>query len=187
MTIIYVSGSPRKGSNTDYLLNLLMDQTGGEFFKLTDYHVEPCKSCWACRKTGSCVLQDDMSSIIIPKLLAADAIVLGTPVYFSNVTAQLKAFIDRTWSIRKQLTNKVGAAVVVGRRYGAEGAITAINAFFLKHEMIVANRGISGIAFDRQEIADDAESVEAASRLGKRIIELCARVRPSQEIPVQTP
>jgi hypothetical protein len=67
----------------------------------------------------------------------------------------------------------VGAAVVVGRRYGAEGAITALNAFFLKHGMIVANRGVSGIAFEPGEIRRDLESVEAAKQLGGRILDLC--------------
>jgi multimeric flavodoxin WrbA len=119
------------------------------------------------------VIDDDMKTVVIPKLLNADAIVVGTPVYFNNVTAQLKAFIDRTWSIRGKLMNKVGAAVVVGRKYGAEGAITAINAFFLKHRMIVANRGISGIAFESGEIGRDLESMEAARELGCRILDLC--------------
>jgi len=173
MKILYVSGSPRKASNTDCLLNCVLNCTDGEFVKLTDYEIEPCRSCWACRENGCCVVDDSMAAVIIPKLLDADAIVVGSPVYFNNVTAQLKAFIDRTWSIRGKLTNKVGAAVVVGRKYGAEGAITAINAFFLKHGMIVASRGISGTAFESGEIGRDLESMAAAERLGGRILDLC--------------
>jgi len=172
MNIVYISGSPRKISNTDYLLNCILSRADGEFIKLTDYAIEPCRSCWACRENGCCVIDDGMETVVIPKLLTADAIVVGTPVYFNNVTAQLKAFIDRTWSIRGKLKDKIGAAVVVGRRYGAEGAIMAINAFFLKHDMIVANRGISGIAFEPGEIRDDLESMEAAKRLGDRILDL---------------
>ncbi|MBN1812120.1 MAG: flavodoxin family protein [Anaerolineae bacterium] len=177
MNIVYISGSPRKRSNTDYLLNCILSHTEGEFMKLTDYAIEPCNSCWACRENGSCVINDDMKTIVIPKVLNADAIVIGTPVYFNNVTAQLKSFIDRTWSIRGKLKDKIGAAVVVGRRYGAEGAITAIHAFFLKHDMIVANRGISGIAFEPGEIRDDLESMEAAKRLGARILDLCRALK----------
>ncbi len=177
MNIVYISGSPRKRSNTDYLLNFILNHTEGEFIKLTDYVVEPCSSCWACRENGSCVIDDDMKTLVIPKILNADAIVIGTPVYFNNVTAQLKSFIDRTWSIRGKLKDKIGAAVVVGRRYGAEGAITALNSFFLKHDMIVANRGISGIAFEPGEIRDDLESMEAAKRLGARILDLCRTLK----------
>jgi len=72
-----------------------------------------------------------MCNIIVLKLLKADAIVIGSPVYFNSVPAQTKAFIDRTWCIRGRLRNKTGGAIVVGRRCGIESAITAINAFFL--------------------------------------------------------
>jgi multimeric flavodoxin WrbA len=174
VSILCISGSPRKHSNTDYLLHLLQDQIGGEFIKLADHDIQPCRSCWACRKTDGCVIDDDMTSILIPKLLATDAVVLGSPVYFNNVTAQMKAFIDRTWCLRGELKNKIGGAVVVGRRYGAESAITAIHAFFLKHEMVVAHRGISGIAFAPGEIAEDEESIQAVVRLAARIAELRA-------------
>ena len=172
MKALYVSGSPRKDSNTDYLLKLMVSITGGQFVKLTDYQIEPCMSCWACRRLDRCTVGDDMSRVLTPMLLGADAIVLGSPVYFNSVSAQLKAFIDRTWAIRGKLKNKIGGAVVVGRRYGAESAITAINAFFLKHEMLPANRGVSGIAFAQGDIQQDREAVEAAERLAERISEL---------------
>jgi len=172
MKALYISGSPRKGSNTDYLLERMMSISGGQLVKMADYQVEPCRSCWACRRRDTCTVDDDMSKILIPTLLDADAMVLGSPVYFNNVSAQLKAFMDRTWAIRGRLTNKIGGAVVVGRRYGAESAITAINAFFLKHEMLPANRGVSGIAFASGDVEEDREAVAAAERLAERILEL---------------
>ena len=172
MRIVYVSGSPRKNSNTDYLLKSVLSVTGGRFVKLSDYRIEPCNSCRRCQKLGKCVIDDDMSNVILPMLLKADAIVLGSPVYFNNVSAQTKAFMDRTWCVRGQLRNKIGGAVVVGRRYGIESAITAINSFFLKHEMIPANRGVCGIAFEEGEIIKDREAIEAAKKLGERIKEL---------------
>jgi len=172
MKIVYISGSPRKKSNTDYLLKLTLSVTGGQFIKLTDYKIESCKSCWACQKLGKCIINDDMSDILVPKLLDNEVFVLGSPVYFNCVSAQLKAFMDRTWCIRGKLKNKIGGAIVVGRRYGLESAITTINAFFLKHEIIPANRGVCGIAFKQEEILLDQEAIESAKRLGKRIKEL---------------
>ncbi|RLE30760.1 flavodoxin family protein, partial [Candidatus Acetothermia bacterium] len=65
---------------------------------------------------------------IYPKLLAADALILATPVFFNNVTSTLKAFMDRTWCLRGKLRNKIGGAIAVGRRYGIEAALEAINA-----------------------------------------------------------
>ncbi len=172
MRILYISGSPRRNGNTDYLLQKTKEVTDGEFLKLLDHEIEPCDSCWACRDQEGCVIDDDMTDKIIPKLIDADALVLGTPVYFNNVSSQLKAFIDRTWSIKGKLRNKIGGTVVVGRKYGHESAITAINSFFLKHEMIVADRGVSGIAFEKGAITKDEEAVKAAERLGKRIDEI---------------
>ena len=172
MNVVYISGSPRGNSNTDYIMRIASSVTGGQIVKLADYRIEPCKSCWACRKQDRCIIDDDMSNILIPMLLKCDAMVLGSPVYFNNVSAQLKAFIDRTWCIRGKLRNKVGGAIVVGRRYGIESAVTAINAFFLKHEMIPANRGVCGIAFGQGEIEEDEEAVESAGKLGARIEEL---------------
>jgi multimeric flavodoxin WrbA len=174
MNVVYISGSPRDNSNTDYLLNLALSIADGQFVKLTDYRIEPCRACWACQKLDRCIIDDDMSNILIPMLLEADAVVLGSPVYFNNVSAQAKAFIDRTWCIRGQLRNKIGGAITVGRRYGAESAISAINAFFLKHEMIPANRGVSGIAFEEGGIQEDKEAVESAKKLGERIKELAS-------------
>ncbi|MGB9682026.1 MAG: flavodoxin family protein [bacterium] len=172
MDILYISGSPRKNSNTDMLLKLALSITGGDFIKLADYHIEPCISCRVCQKLDDCIIEDDMKHIIIPMLLESVCIVIGSPVFFNNVSAQTKAFIDRTWCIRGKLKNKIGGAIVVGRRYGAENAITAINAFFLKHEMIIANRGVCGLAFDIGEIEQDYEAIKATEELAERIIEL---------------
>lgn len=174
LKVTCISGSPRREdySNTDYLLNVILDITGGEILKLNDYKISPCKSCWKCVDDNKCIIEDDMTNFLIPEIIESDVIILGSPVFFNNVTAQLKAFIDRTWSIRGKLKNKIGAAVVVGRKYGAESAITAINAFYLKHEIIPANRGICGMAFKKREIKKDDEAIKSSRKLGKRILEL---------------
>ena len=59
MKVLYISGSPRKNSNTDYLLKETLSVTGGEFLKITDYHIEPGRSCWTCLKSGKCALDAD--------------------------------------------------------------------------------------------------------------------------------
>ncbi len=172
-----MSGSPRKNSNTDYLLDVVRSVTGGEFVKLSEYNIEFCRSCRACLKAGECKIDDDMKNEIMPMLIESDAIVLGSPVHFNNVSGHMKAFMDRTWCMRGKLRNKIGGAVVVGRRYGLESAITAINAFFLKHNMIVANRGVCGLAFKGGEIKEDREAINSAIELGERIIELIKLLR----------
>jgi len=110
-----------------------------------------------------------MTNHIIPRLLESDIVIIGSPVFFNNVTADVKAFMDRTWCLRGKLRDKIGAAMVVGRRYGAESAITAIHSFFVKHEMIVAHRGVTGLAFDKGEIASDSEAITATQQLALRL------------------
>jgi multimeric flavodoxin WrbA len=111
MKILYISGSPRKNSNTDTLLKEILSVTGGEFLKITDYHIEPCRCCWTCLKSGKCAIDDEMSLRLIPRVLAADILILGTPVYFNNVSGQLKVFMDCTWNLKGKLRNKMGGVV----------------------------------------------------------------------------
>lgn len=172
MNIIYISGSPRPDSNTELLLKTSLSITGGQLLRLKDFDIKHCHSCWACIRKGTCVLKDEMTDKIIPLLTDCDGIVLGSPVYFNNVSSLLKAFMDRTWCIKGKLRNKIGACVAVGRGYGIEGTLTAMNAFFLKHEILVANRGVSGFAFDKGEITQDQAAINAAKQLGARILEM---------------
>ncbi len=171
MKVLYVSGSPRRGGNTEILLERARAITGGELVRLADLSYAPCRSCWACRKGEECVIRDDLTPIL-DGLPGFQALVIGSPVHFNNVSALTKAFIDRTWPLRGRLRNKIGGAIVVGRRYGAESAITAIHAFFLKHEMIVGHRGVIGIAYEPGEILGDREAMEMVERLAKRLLEL---------------
>ena len=171
MKILYISGSPRKNGNTDYLLKLCQSMTGGDFIRLYDYKIEYCSYCSACIKKGFCTIQDDMVEIS-EILLESQVIVLGSPVFFNNVSGQMKVFMDRTWPLRGNLKNKIGGTVIVGRRYGLESAINAINSFFLKHEMIVADRGVTCMAFDIGEAKKDKEAINSIKRLSRRIKEL---------------
>lgn len=105
-------------------------------------------------------------------LFEAKAIIIVSPVYFNNVTAQLKAFMDRTWCIKGKLKNKVGGVVVVGRRYGHESAINAIISFMLKHEMVLGMRGVVVIGYEEGEAMNDEEGLKDVKKLAKRIVEL---------------
>lgn len=172
MHILCISGNPRVNGNTEYLLNALLSAFPGQVIRLIDYRIEHCRACWKCRDHGQCVIEDDMTKTVLPLLLESDAVILGSPVFFNNVTADMKAFTDRTWCPRGKLRNKIAGAVVVGRRYGLEAAVTAINGFFLKHDMVVANRGVTGIAFEKDEVSEDTEAIAAIKTLAQRITDL---------------
>jgi len=172
MDVLYLSGSPRRGGNTERLLAIMQEALPGEMLRVTGLEIAPCRSCWACRERGRCVIEDDFTRVVVPRMTECDALVMGCPVYFNNVPSETKALMDRTWAYRQDFRNTIAGAVVVGRRYGAESAITALHSFYLKHEMIPANRGVCGVAFDAGEIEQDTEALEAAARLADRVIEL---------------
>jgi len=99
--ILAVSGSPRTKGNTSLLLDEALTyaaEQGIEIEKidLSDYNYSDCTGCEGCKKTFKCILPDDMQSIY-PKILTADALILGSPTYFYNMTAKMKAFIDRMY------------------------------------------------------------------------------------------
>lgn len=99
--VLIVSGSPRKGGNSDLLCDAFMKgakESGNDVQKifLHDKRVAPCNACYYCRDTGNgkCTIKDDMAEIL-DKMQAADVIVLSSPVYFYSIDAQMKALIDR--------------------------------------------------------------------------------------------
>jgi len=115
MRILAVNGSPRKGGNTQVLLEAVLEgiRAAGsheiEVIRLNDLLFRPCQNCGGCTKKGICVLQDDMTPLY-DKLLASDGIIVASPIYFYGVSAQTKAFLDRLqamWS-RKQILVKNG-------------------------------------------------------------------------------
>ena len=98
--VLIISASPRKGGNSDILCDqfaLGAQEAGNSVEKifLREKRINFCLGCLACLKTGRCVQRDDMSEII-RKMIAADVLVFGTPVYFYSMCAQLKVLIDRT-------------------------------------------------------------------------------------------
>ncbi len=98
--ILILSGSPRKGGNSDLLCDEFMRgaiESGNEVTKINvaEKKVAPCRACYACKESGNCIIKDDMADIL-QAMIDADVLVLASPVYFYSIDAQLKAVIDRT-------------------------------------------------------------------------------------------
>ena len=121
MNILIISGSPRKGGNTELLAEAFAKGAAKhhhvEIVSVRDYKVNPCLGCNACFKTdGICAQNDDMA-IIYEKMSRADMLVIASPVYFYGISAQLKAVVDRfhnpirdSFHIKKMALLLVGAA-----------------------------------------------------------------------------
>ena len=98
MKVLGLFGSPRRGGNTEILLEEALkgaEKEGAEIQRLylRDLDITPCTECHGCDETGSCVILDDMQNIY-PKLLEADLIILASPIFFYGVTAWAKNSID---------------------------------------------------------------------------------------------
>ena len=130
MKVVGISGTPRKGGNTECLVRECLNEFAkqgwmvSEFF-LSEKTVKPCIGCDSCVGNGVCVIADDDASALYADLIDCDAVIIGSPVYYRNVTAQLKAVFDRNYPYGyKTLEGKPGGAIAVGRGEGAGQAMT---------------------------------------------------------------
>ncbi len=131
--ILILSGSPRKGGNSDLLCDAFMKgalESGHEVTKINvaDKKVAPCRACYACKGTGKCVFKDDMAEIL-QQMIDADVLVLASPVYFYSIDAQLKAVIDRTVSRWLEVRDKEFYYIMTAADEGKESMQTTLACF----------------------------------------------------------
>jgi multimeric flavodoxin WrbA len=126
------------------------------------------------KKDGRChgYKKDDIVNEYIKKMVKADGIIIGSPTYFSNVSTEAKALIDRSGFVSRMsgnlLRRKVGAAVVAARRAGALPVYSAINYFFLINEMIVPGSSYWNLGYGLKpgEVEKDEEGIKTMRDLG---------------------
>jgi multimeric flavodoxin WrbA len=173
MKIVGILGSGRNGGNTEILLReaLSAAQEGGadqtELIKLSTMTIHPCDGCNKCIDTDNCRINDDMQ-IVYSKLLDADGIIIGSPVYFWNISGQTKIFIERTYPFihKRRLSSKIGGIIVVSTRAGCSSAFMAINSFFIIQRMRVAGGAIC-YGEKKGEVLSDRRGIGEVKALGK--------------------
>ncbi len=172
--------SPRKGGNTEILVEEFLSSAGEygattELLTIWDKDVKPCDGCYSCEKTGDCHIKDDMQEIY-PKLLEANGIIWGTPVYFYDVTAQAKILIDRSYAlyIKGGLTNKVGGVISVAGSLGHLAVWNLFSAFFSVSHMLSTDF-VAGYASKKGDIRKDKHAMKAARELGRQLVMLVER------------
>jgi len=189
MKVLGLFGSPRRGGNTEILLEEALkgaEKEGAEIERLylSDLKITPCTECHGCDETGNCVILDDMQKIY-PKLLEADVIILASPIFFYGVTAWAKILIDRSQALwaKKYLVNdpfmgkrgkrRKGFFISVGATKGQkvfEGAILTVKYFFnalntdYRGELLY--RGVDG----KGEILKHPEALEQAREAGRKLV-----------------
>lgn len=147
MKVLGINSSARKDGNTAILMGKVLEALNRadietEMVQLAGQMIEPCKACWACGGQGNCVHRKDIFREIFEKMKEADGILLGSPVYSANISANMQAFLERAAVVGDMnaglFRHKVGVAVTAARRGGALQAVDAMNHFFLNHEMFVS-------------------------------------------------
>jgi len=184
VNIVAIVGSPRANSNTAYLTDLALEEAsklgvGSEKFVLTQYRINPCLGHDECRQWTSCYFSDDVE-LIVPKLYEADGIILASPVYYYNVTSQMKAFIDRNVFYRRhgwRLKEKCAGVIVIATRAGLQAAADALTRFIKLSGSGSINEvmQVDGFAEMAGEIASNAPVVEEARKLGRKMAEALMR------------
>jgi len=139
--------------------------------------IRGCTACYKCveNQDRQCVIGNDIINDCIAKMIEADGIILASPTYFADVSAELKALIDRSGVVTRVndnlLKRKAGAAIVAVRRGGAIHAYDSINHFFLISQMIVPGSSYWNIGFGCNigDVQDDAEGIETMTDLGENM------------------
>ena len=148
MKVLAINSSSRKDGNTALLVNTVFSELNKEgieteMVQLAGEIIEPCKACWACGGRKNCVHKKDRFREIFEKMTQANGIILASPVYTANISANMQAFLERASVVTDMnrdaelFRHKVGAAVTAARRGGAVNTIDAMNHFFLLQNMFV--------------------------------------------------
>jgi len=181
--VLAINGSPRKDGNTSILMRYILKELedegiGTEIVQIGGKKIHGCTSCMKCfeNRDRKCVVGDDLVNTCIEKMSSADGIILGSPVYFLDVTPEMKALIDRAGFVSFAngllFRNKVGNATVAVRRAGASRTSDTMLHFFLANDMIVPGLPCIGIGRDIGDVEKDEEGIARAKHLGQTMAQL---------------
>jgi len=190
MKAVAFNGSARKNGNTAILLNLVLDelraeQVETELIQLAGEKISGCDACYQCNrnKDGKCAVKSDRVNEYIQKMREADAILLGSPVYIADISANMKALLERATLVCRANGNdmfrrKLGAAVVAVRRAGAIQALSSLHNFFLLSQMIVVGSTYWNVGIGRNvgEVKKDQEGVQTMKALGNNMAWLLKKI-----------
>ena len=178
--VIAINGSARKDGNTAILIRRMFEELEKEgieteLVQLAGKTIRGCTACMKCfeNRDRRCVLDDDIVNDCIGKMAGADGIILGSPVYFTDVTAQMKALLDRAGVV--SLANdalfkrKVGSAVVAQRRIGAVHSLDTLLQFLLIADIIVPGFPVIGVGRDIGDVDKDDEGIAGAKHAGRNM------------------
>ncbi len=188
--VIAFNGSARKQGNTSILIDTVFEELRNEGIETEAYGLagKPIKGCIACyqcfkNKNHRCAVEDDILNECIAKMVEADGILLGSPTYFADVSAGMKALIERSGMVARangdMFKRKVGAGVAAVRRAGAIHVFSSLNYFFLIGQMIVPGASYWNIGIGREpgEVRNDSEGIQTMKNLGQNMAWLLKKIQ----------
>ncbi|MFB3925035.1 MAG: flavodoxin family protein [Syntrophales bacterium] len=182
MKVVAFNTSSRKDGNTAILINLVLDELKKEgieteLIQLSGEPIQGCLACYKCFKNRNfrCANDTDILNKLIDRMRESDGILLGSPTYFSDVSARMRALIERCGFVGRandyMLKRKVGSGVVAVRRAGAINALNSINLFLHYMQMIMPGSSYwnVGIGGNPGDVMNDAEGVQTMKTLGQNM------------------
>jgi multimeric flavodoxin WrbA len=184
--VIGIVGSPRPAGNTRFLVNealetLKKEGIDVELIPLYDKSIAPCEACGACAELLNCNIEDDFQDIY-QKMVAADGIIVGSPVYFGSATPQVMALLDRAGYVgikTRAFERKAGAAIAVARRAGANFTFAQLNYFFFINGMIVPGSTYWNVGYglNPESVKNDDEAIRTVQNLAKNMAWLIKKIK----------
>ncbi len=180
MKVVGVSGSSRMNGNTTIIIKTIFEELNKagietELIQLADIDILPCRACFSCKGKRNCVFKNDGFSEVFNRMVEADGIILGSPVYSADVSSKMKAFLDRGGVVVATnpglLKHKVGASVAAVRRAGGMTAVDTMNHFMLNKEMIVVGSTYWNMVYGREigDVMNDEEGMANMRNLGQNM------------------
>lgn len=188
MKVLMINGSPRANSNTGIALNEMVkifDKEGieHEIIQIGNKDVRGCLACNYCYKNGKCVVDDIVNEVAL-KFKEADALVVGTPVYFAGTNGTVVSFLDRLfYSSNFDKTMKVGAAVAIARRGGCTTALDEINRYFTISGMPICASQYWNMAYGQKtgQVSLDEEGMQIMRTLANNMVFLMRSIELGKE------
>jgi multimeric flavodoxin WrbA len=190
MKVLGINGSPRKGGNTEYILKVVAEvlEASGietEIAQIGGKIIHGCTNCGSCKRTKDlkCSLGEDGMNDLMTKIRDSDGILLGSPTYFSDVTPEMKAFMDRAGFVSNAngglLIHKAGASVTAVRRGGAAHALDSMNHWLHYQQTFMVGSSYWNMVYCRDvgEASKDEEGIRTMKTLGANMAYLLQRLK----------
>ncbi|MDE6649355.1 MAG: flavodoxin family protein [Muribaculaceae bacterium] len=192
MKVIGINGSARKDGNTAIIIGKVFDELKNygietELIQLADSEIQPCRGCFACKGRGNCVFTKDGFTEVFRRMVEADGIILGSPVYSADISAKMKAFLERSGVVVATnpglLRRKVGASVAAVRRGGGMTTVDTMNHFMLNKEMIVVGSTYWNMVYGKNigDVLNDEEGMANMCNLGENMAWLLKQVTTNEK------